>query len=124
MQNQPRQASRMGPHAGAALLLTLSVVACGPDGDIGAPLLFPAANPNASSGADCSLDGIAYAPDANVTAATDARPYFSFFATSQAGMYSLPAGEQSPQPDPARGYGGDFGGLAGADEICSLLARR
>lgn len=51
-------------------------------------------------------------------------PHFSFFVTSQAGLYSLGAGETAPAPDPARGFGGDFGGLAGADEICRTLARR
>jgi hypothetical protein len=124
MHNEPRPASRLEPHAGAALLLALSVVGCGPDGDRGAPLQFMAADPNISSWADCSLDGVVYAPEVNAAPATDARPYFSFFATSQAGLYSLPAGEHAPQPDPARGYGGDFGGLAGADEICNMLARR
>jgi hypothetical protein len=56
-------------------------------------------------------------------APTDTRPYFSFFVTSQAGLFSLPAGQFAPAPDPANGYGGDFGGLAGADEICTMLAR-
>ena len=54
---------------------------------------------------------------------TDTRPFFSFFVTSQAGLFGLPAGEFAPAPDPANGYGGDFGGLAGADEICTMLAR-
>jgi hypothetical protein len=54
---------------------------------------------------------------------TDERPFFSFFVTSQAGMYGLPAGEFAPEPDPVNGYGGNLGGLAGADEICTLLAR-
>jgi len=43
--------------------------------------------------------------------------------TSQAGLFALPAGEVAPAPDPANGYGGNLGGLAGADEICTLLAR-
>ena len=55
--------------------------------------------------------------------ATDERPFFSFFVTSQAGLFGLPAGEFAPAPDPVSGYGGDFGGLAGADEICTRLAR-
>jgi hypothetical protein len=55
---------------------------------------------------------------------SDTRPYFSFFATSQAGLFSLPAGVSAPLPDRANGYGGDFGGLAGADEICAMLARK
>jgi len=53
----------------------------------------------------------------------DPRPFFSFFVTSQAGLYGLPAGDFAPAPDPALGYGGDLGGLAGADEICSMLAQ-
>lgn len=54
---------------------------------------------------------------------TDERPFFSFFATSQAGMYALPAGQAAPAPSPMNGYGGNLGGLAGADEICTMLAR-
>lgn len=52
----------------------------------------------------------------------DERPFFSFFTTSQAGLFGLTAGEIAPAPDPANGYGGNFGGLAGADEICTRLA--
>lgn len=54
----------------------------------------------------------------------DERPFFSFFVTSQAGLFSLGAGKHAPAPDPVDGYGGDFGGLRGADEICTMLARR
>jgi hypothetical protein len=54
----------------------------------------------------------------------DPRPFFSFFVTSQAGLFGLPAGEVAPAPDPALGYGGNFGGLAGADEICTRLAQQ
>jgi hypothetical protein len=52
------------------------------------------------------------------------RPYFSFFVTTQQGLFSLPAGRFAPAPDPALGYGGDLGGIQGADEICSMLAQR
>lgn len=55
--------------------------------------------------------------------AADSRPHFSFFSTSQAGMYGLAAGQVAPAPDPALGYGGNLGGLEGADEICTMLAR-
>jgi hypothetical protein len=53
----------------------------------------------------------------------DPRPFFSFFVTSQAGLFGLPEGEFAPAPDPALGYGGNLGGLAGADEICTMLAK-
>jgi hypothetical protein len=54
---------------------------------------------------------------------TDTRPFFSFFVTSQAGLFGLPAGEFAPAPSATDGYGGNLGGLAGADEICTMLAR-
>lgn len=62
-------------------------------------------------------------PEEPVTAA-DPRPFFSFFVTSQIGLYGLPAGDFAPLPDPLFGHGGNFGGLAGADEICTMLARQ
>jgi hypothetical protein len=81
----------------------------------------------------CSLQGLSLADDGSQAAvsggtegdarALDPRPFFSFFVTSQAGLFSLPAGEHAPASDPIDGYGGDFGGLSGADEICTLLAR-
>lgn len=68
------------------------------------------------------------APDTTVPeeppAAPDPRPFFSFFVTSQIGLYGLAAGESAPLPDPVLGHGGNFGGLAGADEICTMLARQ
>ena len=51
------------------------------------------------------------------------RPYFSFFVTSQNGLTSLPAGRFSPAPDPVDGFGGDLGGLEGADRHCQALAQ-
>ncbi len=48
---------------------------------------------------------------------TDEMPWFSFFTTSMDGLLSL-------APDPVNGFGGDLGGLEGADEICTTLARR
>jgi hypothetical protein len=53
-----------------------------------------------------------------------ARPYFSFFVTSQVGLFSLGAGQHFPAPDPVNGFGGDLGGIEGADEICTVLAQR
>lgn len=53
-----------------------------------------------------------------------ARPHFSFFVTTQQGLFSLGAGRWAPAPDPAEGYGGDLGGIEGADEICGMLAQR
>ncbi|HLV67983.1 MAG TPA: hypothetical protein VKY73_19330 [Polyangiaceae bacterium] len=47
----------------------------------------------------------------------DPRPWFSFFVTSMKGLLSL-------APDPVNGFGGDFGGLEGADAICATLAQR
>src|SRR5262245_47930486 len=52
------------------------------------------------------------------------RPFFSFFVTTQVGLFSLGAGKFAPAPDPVLGYGGDLGGIAGADEICGMLAQR
>jgi hypothetical protein len=52
------------------------------------------------------------------------RPHFSFFVTTQQGLLGLPQGTWSPAPDPIDGFGGDLGGLRGADEICSMLAQR
>jgi hypothetical protein len=52
------------------------------------------------------------------------RPSFSFFVTSQTGLFGLPAGDRFPAPDPVEGFGGNFGGLAGADEICTTLAQQ
>jgi hypothetical protein len=51
------------------------------------------------------------------------RPYFSFFVTTERGLLSLPAGRWSPAPDPVTGFGGNLGGLRGADEICTMLAQ-
>jgi hypothetical protein len=44
-------------------------------------------------------------------------PWFSFFTTSMEGLLGL-------APDPVNGFGGDLGGLQGADEICTTLARQ
>jgi len=52
------------------------------------------------------------------------RPHFSFFVTTQRGLFGLPAGTRSPAPDPVNGFGGDLGGIQGADELCSMLAQR
>jgi hypothetical protein len=68
--------------------------------------------------------GAASAAGASAAATDDdTRPFFSFLVTSQAGLFGLPAGQAAPAPDPALGFGGDLGGLAGADEICTRLAR-
>lgn len=47
----------------------------------------------------------------------DPRPWFKFFATSQEGLLEL-------AEDKKNGFGGDLGGLAGADEICTKLAQK
>ena len=104
-----------------------SLAGCGADRDIRlTPLSDQSPGPRPP---ECSLQGVVHdaaptstsSPDAG---APDPRPHFSFFAASQAGLYGLPAGQHAPAPDPALGYGGDFGGLSGADEICSMLAQR
>jgi hypothetical protein len=52
------------------------------------------------------------------------KPYFSFFVTSQTGLFGLAGGAHYPAPDPVNGFGGDLGGLIGADEICTALAEQ
>lgn len=54
----------------------------------------------------------------------DERPWFSFFTTSQAGLLHLRYGDDVPSDLSQAGFGGDLGGLAGADEKCAALARR
>lgn len=49
--------------------------------------------------------------------AEDPMPWFKFFTTSQEGLLELAT-------DKKNGFGGDLGGLAGADEICTKLARK
>ena len=61
--------------------------------------------------------------DAVAGKARGPRPYFSFFVTTEKGLLQLPAGTFSPAPDPVNGFGGNLGGLRGADEICTSLAR-
>lgn len=48
---------------------------------------------------------------------SDPKPYFSFFVTGMAALLEL-------APDHVEGFGGDLGGLAGADQICTTLAQR
>jgi hypothetical protein len=78
----------------------------------------------------CGADDASQAPSAVIPAFNEAahrdlgpRPYFSFFVTTEKGLLGLPAGRYSPAPDPATGFGGNFGGLRGADEICTMLAQ-
>lgn len=78
------------------------------------------AGTSGSSGAIATPDAGAMVPEPE---GVDERPFFSFFVTSQAGLFGLPAGEFAPAPSATDGYGGNFGGLAGADEICTMLAR-
>jgi hypothetical protein len=92
---------------GAAVLLGVSVLLAACAGDPDAPgAVF----------SEDSYDDVAGKP-------RGPRPYFSFFVTSQRGLFGLPAGTWSPAPDPAAGFGGNLGGLRGADEICSMLAQ-
>lgn len=48
---------------------------------------------------------------------TDEMPWFTFFTTSEVGLMAL-------APDPVEGFGGDLGGLEGADTICDTLAKQ
>lgn len=66
-----------------------------------------------SGDADSSSSG----PEGTEDKKTDPMPQFRFFATSQEGLLELAS-------DKKRGFGGDLGGLAGADEICKKLALR
>jgi len=50
-------------------------------------------------------------------AATDPKPTFTFFTVSQAGLLTFAT-------DKTNGLGGDLGGLAGADRMCTELAKR
>jgi hypothetical protein len=62
----------------------------------------------------------------------DKRPLFSFFITSKAGILSFSenkneakdAADEEKNLHLGGGLGGDLGGLAGADKICSMLAQR
>jgi len=50
-------------------------------------------------------------------------PHFSFFVTSAQGLLGLPSGVWGAAPT-IEGFGGNLGGLAGADAICTALAQR
>jgi hypothetical protein len=49
-------------------------------------------------------------------------PHFSFFVTSSDGLLRLPAGPWGAAPT-IEGFGGNLGGLAGADAMCTHLAQ-
>lgn len=49
-------------------------------------------------------------------------PHFSFFVTSSDGLLRLPSGPWGGAPS-IEGFGGNLGGLAGADAICAHLAQ-
>jgi hypothetical protein len=107
----------------------VTLLACGADEDILRD--DTSRDANVQPAQSCTLSGVVSEPGLDLAltqgdalAAADPRPHFSFFVTSQAGLYGLPAGTYAPAPDPALGYGGNFGGLQGADEICSMLAQR
>ena len=65
------------------------------------------------------LGGVGGSIDAGMDAGVEPTR-FSFFVTSYEGMMRL-ANEAGVQP-PDQGFGGDLGGLAGADMICQTLA--
>ncbi len=53
----------------------------------------------------------------------DERPWFSFFTTSMDGLFRLKYGDDVPADIEEAGFGGDLGGLEGADQICTQLAQ-
>jgi len=109
-------------------------VGCGPDADV---RITDESSFVSAKIPTCSLEGLSLVSGDEPTSATnfgagtsmadeghaDPRPFFSFFVTSQAGLFGLSATEHAPAPDPVDGYGGNLGGLRGADEICTALAR-
>jgi hypothetical protein len=76
-----------------------------------------------SDGADSDPNVSIFQWDAVAGKPRGPRPHFSFFVTTQRGLFGLLAGRWSPAPDPVNGFGGDLGGIQGADEICSTLAQ-
>jgi len=91
------------------LLGTLAALGCGSEGSNG----------------DTSTDNIPlFGWDEVAGRLRGPRPHFSFFVTTQQGLFGLDAGTYFPKPDISLGFGGDLGGIAGADEICSVLAQR
>jgi hypothetical protein len=103
-----RCSPRSRPVYAFAILAAAFGAACGNDGSEGDSI---------ASGPRFSWDAVAGRP-------RGPRPHFSFFVTTQNGLFSLGAGRYAPAPDPVRGYGGNLGGIEGADEICSMLAQR
>jgi hypothetical protein len=95
----------------AAILSLLVTTACGGDPD-GAAV---DADPNAPDADPNAPDADPSAPDGGGGGGADADTRrFSFFVTSLATM-RLQSGSQD-------GFGGDLGGLAGADQICTTAA--
>lgn len=76
----------------------------------------PGTEDTGADAGDPSMQGNAGAPNMP-DLGSDEMPWFSFFTTSLDGLLSL-------APDPVNGFGGDLGGLQGADEICTALARQ
>ena len=92
----------------ALCAVMLPTAGCGSEEDSSDGTASSASGPNST---------VLGSPGTPVVSASDAMPWFSFFTTSMDGLLSL-------APDPINGFGGDFGGLAGADQICTTLARR
>lgn len=93
------------------------------------------------SGVGGNVGGSSAGGSGGAVSAEDKRPWFSFFATSKDGILSFaenknelsgtkqnPAGNGLTPEQLAKqeggGLGGDLGGLAGADKICTTLAQR
>src|SRR6186713_3239600 len=105
-------ASAFTASAVGALLIALGLLGLGCTGDDG------------GDGADSDPNVSLFLWDEVAGKPRGPRPHFSFFVTTQRGLFGLPAGTHSPAPDPVNGFGGDLGGIQGADEICSMLAQR
>ncbi len=97
-QSRHRRWSRNGGYVVVALV----TLACGDGAGGGAPPYF-------------EYDSVAGRP-------RGPNPHFSFFVTSAEGLLQLPAGAWGAAPT-IEGFGGNLGGLAGADAICSHLAQ-
>jgi hypothetical protein len=115
------------------LAIVAVMLACGCEGMItGGAMSVGAADASAAPHGDADTP-VPQPPDGAVDTTPDATPVspllqdwctgqpadFSFFVTSMSALWALSEDDIS---DWSGGFGGDFGGLAGADEICQTIA--